>query len=88
MLKAIRNGTIDAADLSFPNLIDDIVLKMRHMRLLEDLANILTDKRKDNSTIPHDIVLLLMIAAKMKIRFSLGNVQYAITDPVALSEIG
>jgi hypothetical protein len=88
VLEAIRSGEIDAADVAFPNLIDEIMLKMRQLGLLGDLAQALPDKRKANAAIPHEIVLFLMIAAKMKTRASLSDVPFAVTDPAALSEIG
>jgi hypothetical protein len=68
VLEAIRSGELDAADVASPNLIDEIMLKMRQLGLLGDLAQALPDKRKANAAIPHEIVLFLMVAAKMKTR--------------------
>lgn len=42
---AIRSGHIDAADLSFPSLIDTIILTMKHQGLLASLGDALSDKR-------------------------------------------
>ena len=62
---AIRSGSIDAAQLSFPNLMDDIVLAMKRHGLLTPLADALEDKRKDNRHIPLDILLTLSMTAKL-----------------------
>lgn len=50
--QAIRSGHIDAADMSFPNLIDSIILTMKDHGLLAPLSDALPDKRKDNHHIP------------------------------------
>lgn len=88
VLEAIRKGTIDAADVSFPNLIDSMVLTMKREGVLELLGNSFEDKRKDNSTIPFDLFLTLAVTAKMKIKTSLTDMPFAITDAETLSEIG
>lgn len=36
--EAIRTGKIDAAEMSFPNLIDDIILTMKRRGLTDSLA--------------------------------------------------
>lgn len=88
VLEAIRKGKIDAADVSFPNLIDAIVLKMKQEGMLELLEKSITDKRADNNNIPFKVLLTLAIVAKMKIKSSLTDIPYAITDAGTLSEIG
>lgn len=88
VLKAIRKGAIDAADLSFPNLIDAIILKMKQEGILELLENAFLDKRSDNKNIPFHLLLTLAITAKMKIKTSLTDVPFAITNAETLSEIG
>lgn len=88
VLEAIRQGKIDAADLSYPNLIDAIILKMKQEGLLELLDVAFSDKRADNLNIPLYLILTLAITAKMKIRTSLTDMPYAITDAGTLSEIG
>ena len=50
--EAIRTGKIDAAEMSFPNLIDDIFLTMKKRGLTDLLSQALPDKRMDNSHIP------------------------------------
>ena len=88
VLEAIKQGTIDAADISFPNLIDAIILKMKNEGLLALLENALKDKRASNKNIPFHLILALAITAKMKIKTSLTDVPYAITSAETLSEIG
>ena len=88
VLDAIRRGEIDTADIAFPNLIDDIIIKMKNMGMIDEFADILGDKRRDNSEIPFNAVLALFTAAKMKIHTSLTDVPFAITDAAVLSEIG
>ena len=63
--EAIRSGKIDAAEMSFPNLIDDILLTLKRRGLTDLLSQVLPDKRRDNSHIPFDILLCLAIAAKL-----------------------
>ena len=43
--------------MSFPNLIDDILLTLKRRGLTDLLAQALPDKRRDNSHIPFDILL-------------------------------
>jgi len=88
VLENIKNGTIDAADVSFPNLIDTIILKMKRLNLLEPLEKAFSDKRSINKNIPFHLLITLFIAAKMKIKTSLTDVPFAITDAEILSEIG
>lgn len=88
VLEAIRNGVIDAADISFPNLIDTIVLKMKKIGLINKLSESFKDKRKSNKQIPFDILLALTITAKMKLKTSLTDVAFAVTDSELLSELG
>jgi hypothetical protein len=88
ILQALRNGEIDTADIAFPNLIDDIILKMNRLGAINSLAETLGDRRSDNSNIPFSAILALFTAAKMKIHTSLTDVPYAINDAEALSEIG
>lgn len=88
VLEAIRKGAIDAADVSFPNLIDDMVLKMKQAGILEPLGEAFEDKRLDNKNIPFHLILTLAITAKMKIKTSLTDIPFAITSAETLSEIG
>lgn len=86
--KAIRTGKIDATEMSFPNLIDDIILTMKKRGLTDLLAQALPDKRRDNSHIPFDILLCLAIAAKLKRKTSLTDVPFAVTEAELLAELG
>ena len=86
--QAIRSGHIDAAELSFPNLIDEIILTMKQQNLLSSLAQVLVDKRKENKHIPLDILLTFGIAAKLKQKTSLIDVPFAISDAELLAELG
>lgn len=86
--EAICTGKIDAAEMSFPNLIDDILLTMKRRGLTAPLAQALTDKRRDNSHIPFDILLCLAVAAKLKRKTSLTDVPFAVTEAELLAELG
>ena len=86
--QAIRSSHIDAAELSFPNLIDEIILTMKQKNLLSSLTQALVDKRKENKHIPLDILLTFGIAAKLKQKTSLTDVPFAISDAELLAELG
>lgn len=86
--EAIRTGKIDAAEMSFPNLIDGILLTMKRHGLTGLLALALPDKRRDNSHIPFDILLCLAVAAKLKRKTSLTDVPFAVTQAELLAELG
>lgn len=88
VLEAIKSGIIDAADISFPNLIDNIVLKMKNIGLISKLSESFIDKRKDNKNLPFDTLIALAITAKMKLKTSLTDVAFAVTDSELLSELG
>ena len=88
VLNAIRSGHIDAADLSFPNLIDSIVLTMKQHGFLLPLTDFLADKRRDNSHIPFGILIVLAIVAKLKWKTSLTDVTFAVNDAELLAELG
>ena len=88
VLEAIKAGKIDAADVSFPNLIDAIILEMKESGNLKLLESSFEDKRRDNQTIQFYLILTLAITAKMKIKTSLADMPFAITEAETLSEIG
>ena len=88
IFEAIRTGQIDAAELSFPNLIDDIVLTMKSQGLTDLLSLALSDKRRDNKHIPFDILLCLAVTAKLKRKTSLTDVPFAVTEAELLSQLG
>lgn len=86
--EAIRTGKIDAAEMSFPNLVDDILLTMKKKGLTDLLSCALPDKRRDNRHIPFDILLCLAVAAKLKCKTSLTDVPFAVTEAELLAELG
>jgi len=86
--EAIRTGKIDAAEMSFPNLIDDILLTMKKRKLTDLLAQAIPDKRSYNRHIPFDILLCLAVAAKLKRKTSLTDVPFAVTEAELLAELG
>jgi len=88
VLEAIRQGRIDAADISQPNFIDGIILKMETLGVVDLLRHIIEDKRKPNAVIPLEIIWVLAIAAKMKIHTSMTDIPYAILDGEVLSALG
>lgn len=88
VLTSINEGNIDVADISFPNLIDTIILKMKNLGLLTKLTKAFKEKRGANSSIPLDIILSLAITAKMKLKTSLTDIPFAVTDSELLSELG
>ncbi|MHC6178292.1 hypothetical protein ACYUJ6_03930 [Clostridium sp. JNZ X4-2] len=88
VLESIKSENIDAADVSFPNLIDTIILKMKNIGLISKLDESFKDKRKQNKHIPFNILIALAITAKMKHKTSLTDVAFAVTDCELLSELG
>lgn len=70
--------------MSFPNLIDDIILTLKKRGLTDLLVQALPDKRRDNSHIPYDILLCLAVAAKLKCKTSFI---YFIINPDALQSL-
>lgn len=85
VLEAIKAGTIDCADVSFPNLIDTIILKIKNIGLISKLTTSFKDKRKQNKHIPLNILIALAITAKMKLKTNLTDVAFAVTDSELLS---
>lgn len=88
VLSKIRNGKLDSISLSQTNLVDDIILAMHNNGILSHIKDNITDKRADNTVIPFDLVWALSIAAKMKVKTSLSDIPYAITDHRALGKLG
>jgi len=88
ILDAVKEGRIDAADISQPNFIDGIILKMKELGVVEELRHVMADKRQPNAVIPLEFIWVLGIAAKMKIHTSLTDIPYAIMDAEALSALG
>lgn len=88
VLAKIRNGELDSISLSQSNLVDDIILAMHENGILSHIKDNVMDKRADNTVIPFDLVWALSIAAKMKVKTSLTDIPYAITDHRVLGKLG
>ena len=88
VLESIRAGRIDAADVSEPNIIDQIMLESHRSGIVQLLAHVVPDKRRANKSIPFKILWTLSVAAKMKQKMSVSSIPYAITDSTTLSELG
>ena len=88
VLESIKQGRIDAADISQPNFIDGVMVKMHELGITDGLYHIIEDKRKPNSVIPLEFIWIQAIAAKMKIHTSLTDIPYAIMDAEVLSQLG
>ena len=86
--KHIKNKQLDAIVPSSSDFIDEIILAMIHDGIIDCLHHNLSDKRRHNSFVPFKLVMALAIAAKMKIRSSLTDIPYAITDHRVLTELG
>ena len=76
VLEAIRQGRIDGADISQPNFIDGIILKMKEMGVVDELCHVIENRRKPNAVIPLEFIWVLSIAAKMKIHTSLTDIPF------------
>ena len=75
VITAIEAGDIDAADISYPNFIDDIILEMAKIGLIYNFDEVWEDKRASkNSTIPLNIIITLSLTAKMKQNIFLNNI--------------
>ena len=88
VIEALRTGKIDAAEIAFPNLIDDMILTMKRKGLIDSLSLALPDRRRDNHHIPFGILLCLAVAAKLKRKTSLTDVPFAVTEAELLAELG
>lgn len=88
VLEQVNNKVLDGIATSNSNLIDDIILSMKHEGILECLDNGFPDRRNNNSFIPLSFIMTLAIAAKMKNRMSLTDVPYAIRAHRTLAELG
>ena len=88
VLSAIKNGRIEACDVSQPNFIDGIILKMEELGVINGLIHIIDDRRTTNTVIPLEIIWILAITSKMKVHTSLTDIPYAIMDSEVLSRLG
>lgn len=86
-LNQIKDNVLDGIVMSNSNLIDDIILSMKHEGIL-DMLDIGDDKRYHNVLIPFNIIMALAITAKMKAKTSMTDMPHAITDGKTLAELG
>jgi hypothetical protein len=89
VIEALKQGKLDNAAIAVPNIIDDIILNMSKKQLLEMFQEVFSDKRSEkNKQVPLGIVFTLAISSKMKLKESLTDIPYAITDADTLAELG
>ncbi len=77
--EALRIGKIDAAEVSFPSLIDAILLTLKKRGLTN---------RRESSHIPFDILLCFAVVAKLKRKTNLADVPFAGTEAELLAKLG
>ncbi|MDR1771736.1 MAG: transposase [Hungatella sp.] len=88
VLDKIRKGQLDTISLSTTNLIDDIILEMSSYNVLDCLKQNIPDLRGKNNVIPYELIWASAICAKMKIRTSLTDIPFAISDHRTLAKLG
>jgi len=90
VIEKMRSGQLDDFRFcaSHTGLAEDIMLAMHDKGVLNCLTQAIPDKRKDNTTVPFDLVLDLSVTAKMKTHMSLTDIPFAITDHRLLSKLG
>lgn len=86
--KSVKNMQLDAIMPSTSDIIDDIILAMIQDGIIDCLHNPFIDKRRHNTCVPFKLVMALAIASKMKVRSSLTDIPYAISDHRVLAELG
>jgi len=87
-IEQVRNGKLDAIQLSTTNLVDSIILSMHKNGILNCVTASIQDARKQNKTVPYNIIWASSIAAKMRVHTSLTDIPFAITDHRVLAELG
>lgn len=88
VLAQVRAGKLDSAMLSTTNLVDEIILSMHTNNILSSISKSIPDHRAHNTTIPYEVIWASAIAAKMKVRSSLTDIPYAISDHRTLAKLG
>lgn len=88
VFRQITNGVFDKVAISESNLADDIIISMYDQGILSCISDSLKDKRKANSFVPYELIFALAIASKMKVRTSITDIPFAITDHRALARLG
>lgn len=61
---------------------------MKNIWLINKISESFTDKREKNKHIPINIVIVLAITAKMKLKTSLTDIAFSANDSELLSELG
>lgn len=87
ILASICARRIDTADVGIGHIVDEILLVMSRKGLTDGLSEAFKDLRVRRS-VPFALVMLLSIAAKMKVKTSLTDIPFAITDTTMLGELG
>lgn len=88
VLENVHNGKLDLVALSSTSLIDDIILEMYQNQIFDCLKNNITDLRSHNTTVPYELIWACAITAKMKVKTSLSDVPFAISDHRTLAKLG
>ena len=83
----IKNRRLDAIEISNTDFVDDIILAMLRDGIIDCLHDDSIDRRRHNSFIPFKLIMVLAIAAKMKVHTSLTDIPYAIQDHRVLAEL-
>jgi len=89
ILEAINAGKIDKVEKGYENLIDEIILRMKRIGLTEIFNETIDDGRSSqNGQIPMEMLIVMSIAAKMKLKSALTDIPYAISDAELMLELG
>ena len=88
VIQQVRKGNIDAVALSSSGLIDDIILSMHTHNILSLISKSIPDYRAHNTTIPYELIWAAAIASKMKVKTSLTDIPFALTDYKTLAKLG
>jgi len=89
ILEAINAGKIDKVEKGYENLIDEIILRMKRIGLTEIFNESIDDGRSSqNGQIPMEMLIVMSIAAKMKLKSALTDIPYAISDAELMLELG
>jgi hypothetical protein len=84
----IREGRIEGAALGRENFVDTIIRNMKELGVMEDLKYVVTDKRADNARIPRELIGVLGIDAKLKVKTRMTDIPYAIEEAQLLVDFG
>ena len=88
VIAKMLKGQLDAVHSSNTNIVDEIILAMHKNKVLQCLEDGIPDKRANNASIPFGLALTLSATAKMKIKTSLTDIPFALTDSRTISQLG